>query len=160
MNETNTVDEVAHLRKLLTELQNKHETLQISHELLYRASNEARSALEKLVGVSQGLTTPPLTRLVGDAQGMIERRNHDITVLKEEVRNLRNEVDFYKEREKSICKALGGVADGGQYRNDIIDAINAKDREIAKLVACLRDETDSNNERVNTVLRPYNKETT
>lgn len=31
------------------------------------------------------------------------------------------ELKRYKERERDICKAVGGVSDGGQYRNDIIE---------------------------------------
>ena len=33
------------------------------------------------------------------------------------------EIAFYKRREKDICDAVGGVADGGRYRHDIIAAL-------------------------------------
>ena len=47
---------------------------------------------------------------------------------------LSSELDFYKRRERDICLALPGLADGGKYREDIIAAI--------KRIIADRDEAD------------------
>ena len=60
-----------------------------------------------------------------------------------EVEKLRDEVAFYKRREADICAAVGGVADGGQYRADIIAAIvNLRNRERDAVLRFLRAEHD------------------
>lgn len=37
------------------------------------------------------------------------------------IEDLENQLKFYKDREASICKAVGGVSDRGQYRTDVIE---------------------------------------
>jgi hypothetical protein len=48
-----------------------------------------------------------------------------ITMLGDEVKRL-------KERERDICKAVGGVSDGGQYRNDIIEHLTILTHKAAR----------------------------
>ena len=36
---------------------------------------------------------------------------------------LAGEVEYMKQREADICKAVGGVSDGGRFRNDIIEVL-------------------------------------
>jgi hypothetical protein len=47
------------------------------------------------------------------------RAEHDRLCLL--IDKLRGLAQHMKDREQDICAAVGGVADGGQYRNDIID---------------------------------------
>lgn len=44
----------------------------------------------------------------------------------------KGQVEFYKQREKDICEAAGGVSDGGQYRNDIIEHLQMQTRQLAE----------------------------
>jgi hypothetical protein len=48
------------------------------------------------------------------------------------VESLQGQVDFYKQREKDICQAAGGVSDGGQYRNDIIEHLQMQTRQLVE----------------------------
>lgn len=41
-----------------------------------------------------------------------------------QVHRLQAELDFYKQRETDICKAVGGVSDNGKYRNDVIEHLD------------------------------------
>ena len=60
-----------------------------------------------------------------------------------EIEKLQAEIAFYKRREADICAAVGGVADGGQYRADIIAAIvNLRNRERDAVLRFLRAEHD------------------
>ena len=60
-----------------------------------------------------------------------------------EIEKLQAEIAFYKRREADICAAVGGVADGGQYRADIIAAIvNLRNRERDAVLRFLRAERD------------------
>lgn len=55
-----------------------------------------------------------------------EHAREDVLDMLAKIESLAADVDFYKRREQDICDALGGVGDGGKYRNDIIDVIRAR----------------------------------
>lgn len=78
-----------------------------------RVSTEADVAMATV-----GRHTSELISFVEDATGAAPLSRVEalgrITMLGDEVKRL-------KERERDICKAVGGVSDGGQYRNDIIE---------------------------------------
>lgn len=38
--------------------------------------------------------------------------------------HLNAQLRFYMQREEDICKAVGGVSDGGKYRNDVIEHLD------------------------------------
>lgn len=69
----------------------------------------------------------------------------DRALLAARVAELERERDFLKERERDICAALGGVPDGGQYREDILARIRslsatlAQHREALKPLAAFAD---------------------
>lgn len=43
-------------------------------------------------------------------------------------------LEFYQEREADICKAVGGISDGGKYRNDIIEHLQMLVKKAGPLV--------------------------
>jgi hypothetical protein len=47
----------------------------------------------------------------------------DVPDMLAKIEALTSEVEFYKRRERDICAAVGGVGNGGRYRNDIICAL-------------------------------------
>ena len=49
-----------------------------------------------------------------------QREAEAVNRLEAENRKLRDELEFYRGRERDICEAVGGICDGGRYRNDII----------------------------------------
>jgi hypothetical protein len=55
--------------------------------------------------------------------------------LEEELAQVKNELAFYKRREADICKAVGGVSDGGHYRNDIIEHLEMLMKTAAEVEA-------------------------
>lgn len=63
------------------------------------------------------------------------RYDSDITSLACAFLSQSQELAFYKDRERSICEAAGGVCDGGQYRADIISRLQRLARDSADLTA-------------------------
>jgi hypothetical protein len=53
----------------------------------------------------------------------IAEARDDVPDMLAKIEALTAEVEYYKRRERDICDAIGGVGDGGRYRNDIIDAL-------------------------------------
>lgn len=65
--------------------------------------------------------------VIGEADmAFTEHAREDVPDMLAKIESLTADVEFYKRRERDICAALGGVGDGGKYRNDIIDAIRCR----------------------------------
>lgn len=54
------------------------------------------------------------------------------------IENLQAQLRFYKDREASICKAVGGVSDNGQYRADVIEHLTMLYKEHALMKDYIR----------------------
>lgn len=54
------------------------------------------------------------------------------------IEDLESQLKFYKDREASICKAVGGVSDNGQYRADVIEHLTMLYKEHALMKDYIR----------------------
>lgn len=68
------------------------------------------------------MTTPkPITveRLSDWERSVDEDSYRDVRATVEALDTAQKRIAFLEQRERDICTAVGGVSDGGQYRNDI-----------------------------------------
>lgn len=86
--------------------------------------------------------------LAEDAARLLRELSAEVERLKKELDEARRDAAFYRDREKSICEAVGGVCDGGQFRADIISklqAASAKAKSFDELATWLRKFCDRQN---------------
>ena len=70
-----------------------------------------------------------LGRAEGPAEYATARTDFLSSISVSGIRELDSKLKWYIRREASICEAIGGVADGGQYRNDITARLSKLFRE-------------------------------
>ena len=55
--------------------------------------------------------------------------------LRADLAKAHDRIAFLEQRERDVCAAVGGVSDGGRYRNDVIEHIKGQTSDLAKAQA-------------------------